>query len=106
MSENEFRKTYALLNRNKIVIVLYISSEIYLIILEYKKNNALILSDKIKLMKYSIFYSISNLILIDNPHKGLILYNVYEYMNSNLGYTIYKSYFEELCSSFKINLKP
>ena len=27
-------------------------------------------------------------------------------MNSNLGYTIYKSYLEESCSSFEINVKP
>lgn len=100
----EFKKNYALLKDGKIAIICSSSQHAQLTIFEYKNNSLKI--DEVfhrEIMNYDYDNKISNLFLIYNTYKGLILYNMKENSkNYNFTFSAYKTYFEEVCSSFNM----
>ena len=100
-----FKKNYALLKDGKIAIICSTSREAQLTIFEYKNNSLKI--DKVfnrEIMSYGYNIKISNIFLLYNSYKGLILYFMFENSEKRT-FTAYKIYFEEVCSSFNIIAK-
>ena len=95
-------KNYAILSNQKIAIIAIYSKVVYLTIFQYK-NDQLILGEitNVKILEYPSYYSPKLPFLIYFINKGLVLYNIIE-DSKNKKVAIYKSYFEESCSSFEI----
>ncbi len=97
-----FGKNYAILSNQKIAIICIYSNEVHLTIFEYR-DNKLILGDitNLKILEFPSYYTASKPFLIYYQNKGLVLYELIQ-DTKNKNVAVYKSYFEESCSSFEI----
>ena len=95
-------KNYALLSNKKIAIICIYSPVVYLTIFECK-DDKLILSNikNVKILEFPSYYTPSKPFLIYYQNKGLVLYELIQ-DTKNKTVAVYKSYFEESCSSFEI----
>ena len=95
-------KNYALLSNQRIAIIHIESNKVYLTIFEYK-DGKLILGDikNVKILEYPSYFTPSNSFLTYYFNKGLVLYNILTDTNDKK-VALYKSYFEESCSSFSL----